>query len=349
MMAAPASPPPPAPPPPASIIAAEVSEQPTQVTFTAPYKVTVAAGQSLMLPLLDRDLPARRIGLFQPSVNTRHPLAAIEMTNDSGSLLPPGVVTLYRRDPDRGALHLGDARLAAFPSGDKRLLSYALDGKITIDSTTVPQQPIVKAAVAEGVMRIGRVMRWTTTYRVRSADPPPPPPLVFEHPRRAGAVLVSPDPKTVELTPRAYRIPVTLPASGDGSLTIIEEQPVEETIRLLDLDENRLGVLVSSSELDPAMRQVLADFAARRQQIARQRAELDRLQDRRTELIEDENRLRANLTAVGDEPSLRRQQLEKFAGIGSAIEKVSAAIAEASEAIAASERDLAAFIGSLRL
>ena len=57
----------------------QASEQPTQIAFTAPYKVTVAAGQSLMLPLLDRDLPARRIDLFQPSVNASHPLAAIEI------------------------------------------------------------------------------------------------------------------------------------------------------------------------------------------------------------------------------------------------------------------------------
>ena len=86
-------PPPPPPPPPAPmapIDAAQVSEQPTQVAFTAPYKVTVAAGQSLMLPLLDRELPARRVDLFQPAVNASHPLAAIEMTNDSGGGLPPG-------------------------------------------------------------------------------------------------------------------------------------------------------------------------------------------------------------------------------------------------------------------
>ena len=105
--------PPRAPSAPAPIDAAQVSEQPTQVAFTAPYKVTVAAGQSLMLPLLDRELPARRIDLFQPSVNARHPLAAIEMTNDSGSGLPPGVLTLYQQNPDSGALYLGDARLAA--------------------------------------------------------------------------------------------------------------------------------------------------------------------------------------------------------------------------------------------
>jgi hypothetical protein len=51
----------PAPPPPASaparIEAAQTAESETQTVFTLPYKVSVAAGQSLVLPILDRELP----------------------------------------------------------------------------------------------------------------------------------------------------------------------------------------------------------------------------------------------------------------------------------------------------
>ena len=54
-------------------------------------------GRAWCVPLLDRDLPARRIDLYQPSVDGRHPLAAVELTNDSGTGLPPGVLTLYQQ------------------------------------------------------------------------------------------------------------------------------------------------------------------------------------------------------------------------------------------------------------
>ncbi len=97
------------------------------------------------------------------------------------------------------------------------------------------------------------------------------------------------------------------------------------------------------------MRRALAEVAARRQGIARQRAELDRLQAQRARLIEDEDRLRANLAAIGNEPGLRRYQLEKFAEAESAIERISAALAAASETLAATERDLATYVNSLRL
>ena len=61
-------------------------------------------------------------------------------------------------------------------------------------------------------------------------------------------MLTSPDPKTVELTPQAYRIPANLPASGDGRVIVVEEQPIEETIRLLD-ESDKLARRPSDEEL----------------------------------------------------------------------------------------------------
>src|SRR5207245_2110943 len=91
-----AMPAPAAAPPPAPIEAAAAAEEATQIAFTPPYKVSVAAGQSLVLPLLDRELPARRLDLYQPGLNRQHPLAAIELSNKSDTGLPPGVLTLYQ-------------------------------------------------------------------------------------------------------------------------------------------------------------------------------------------------------------------------------------------------------------
>jgi hypothetical protein len=341
-MAAPA-----APPPPAQIEAASAAEEATQIAFTAPNKVSVAAGQSLVLPLLDRELPARRIDLYQPAVDRQHPLAAIELTNKSDTGLPPGVLTLYELNAGRGAMYLGDARLAALPANDKRLLSYAVDGKVTIDLSAGERRPLTKAAIADGVMRVNRVIRSTTNYRVKAAAPTPP--FVLEQPRRSGASLTSPDPKTVELTADSYRIPFAMPSAGDGSLSVVEEQPVEETIRLLDIDDSRLGALVSSSELDPKLRQRLGEIAARRQAVGHQRTELGRLKEQRAQLVEDETRLRSDLAVIGSDPALHKRLLDKFTETENAIETVSAALAKASDALTAAERDLASYIGGLTL
>ena len=341
-MAAPASA-----PPPAQIEAASAAEGATQIAFTAPDKVSVAAGQSLVLPLLDRELPARRVDLYQPALNRQHPLAAIELTNKSDTGLPPGVLTLYQLNDGRGAMYLGDARLASLPAGDKRLLSYAVDGKVTIDLTSGERRPLVKATIGDGLMRLNRVIRSTTTYRLKATAASPP--FVLEQPRRQSAALMSPDPKTVELAAEAYRIPFVLPAAGEGSLNVVEEQPVEETIRLLDLDDNRLGALVSSSELDPKLRQKLGEIATRRQAVGHQRAELGRLKEQRAQLVDDETRLRNDLAVLGSDAALRKRLLDKFSETQTGIETVSAAIAKASDTVAAAERELASYITGLTL
>jgi hypothetical protein len=79
---------------PAQIEAAQAAEGVTQTAFTLPYRVSVAAGQSLAVPMLDRELPSQRIDLYQPSADQRHPLAAAALVNDGETGLPPGVLTI---------------------------------------------------------------------------------------------------------------------------------------------------------------------------------------------------------------------------------------------------------------
>src|SRR5207237_338452 len=77
-------------PPPSLVDSAEANEGATQIAFTLPYKISVAAGESLLVSVLDRELPARRIDLYQAAAAARYPLAAIELTNNGDTGLPPG-------------------------------------------------------------------------------------------------------------------------------------------------------------------------------------------------------------------------------------------------------------------
>jgi len=249
----------PAPPPasaPAQIEAAQAAESVTQTVFTLPYKVSVAAGQSLVLPILDRELPAQRIDLYQSSADQHHPLAAIALTNDGETGLPPGVLTLYEQTTAGAATYLGDARLAAFPPSERRMLSYAVDGKVTVDRTSEEQHAIVKAAIAQGVMRLTRLVRQITTYRVKAASDGERN-LLIEQPRLAGWSLATLNPTHVELSADAYRIPVTLAGNKQSIITVTMERPLEETIRLLDVADDQLGVLVASNEIEPSVKKAL--------------------------------------------------------------------------------------------
>ncbi|MBL0901110.1 MAG: DUF4139 domain-containing protein, partial [Reyranella sp.] len=133
--AAPAMAPPPPPPAPIAVAAEQVeaSDAATQVIFKFPRPVTVENGRTLSIPIIDRQVPAQRLALYQADTAPRNPLAAIRLSNDGDSGLPAGVITMYERDRAGYVTYVGDARLSGFPIGETRLLAYALDGKIRIE------------------------------------------------------------------------------------------------------------------------------------------------------------------------------------------------------------------------
>ncbi len=67
-----------APPPMAQVMAASSDESTTQVVFRFPGAVTVQNGDSILLPVISRDLPAERLSLYQPQTDrpTRWPRSA---------------------------------------------------------------------------------------------------------------------------------------------------------------------------------------------------------------------------------------------------------------------------------
>ena len=70
---------------------AEARQSVAQVEFRLADKVTAASGESLLLPFLDRPMPAQRVALFRADEGGVNPLVALLLTNDgTGALLTTG-------------------------------------------------------------------------------------------------------------------------------------------------------------------------------------------------------------------------------------------------------------------
>jgi hypothetical protein len=136
----------------APVEAALGEEAPTQVVFRLPHPVSAPAGHSLMVPIISRDVPAERVSLYQPDTHPRHPAGVAALTNDGATGLPPGILTLYETSGTLGTAFLGDARLAAFPAGEERLVSFAVDQKVTVDREDLETERIASARIADGVL-----------------------------------------------------------------------------------------------------------------------------------------------------------------------------------------------------
>lgn len=319
----------PAPQRPAEPVAAESAEATTQVVFRYPQPVTLANGGSLMMPIVARAVPAERLALYQPGTQPRHPLAAVRLANDGGTGLPPGVLTLYERGGDGGAVSfVGDARLSTLPAGDTRLLSFAVDQKVTIERTERPSQALARAKVADGVMTLTVIERQTTTYSIAGAAREDRS-VIVEHPRRPGWDLVQPAEPKPEVTPGAYRIPVAVPAGGTVTLTVAVERPRVERVGLADLNPEQLQVYAASTELPQPVRDSMAKLASLRATMADKERRVADIERERAAVAQDQERLRQNLGSLPRDSDLHKRTLARMGEAETRLDRLASDLATA--------------------
>ena len=119
---------------PAELETAPAQELTAQTLFPLPQPLTLAVGHTAMAPIVDRRVPIERMALYRADEGGEHPSAALRLRNDTGSSLPPGLVTLYEALPAGGMTYLGDAPLPQTAAGRDQTLAYGVDGPSTSPS-----------------------------------------------------------------------------------------------------------------------------------------------------------------------------------------------------------------------
>lgn len=336
---------PPPPPGQARILAAASDEAATQVTFRVPYPVTVASGQSLMIPVIDREVPARRIALYQPATHDRHPLAAVRLTNDGETGLPPGVLTLYEGGAT-GAAYVGDAQLATLPAGDERLLSFALDQKTLVDREVQTKQQIGKARIVRGVLELTYAQEQRTIYRLR-APAAEGRELLIEHPRMAGWTLREPAPEAVELADEQYRVPFRLKPGERAQLDVVMTRPRLQQIALTNLQATQFVQFVQEGGLGRPVREALERMAQMRETIDGHQRRLQALEQDRDVIHREQQRIRDNLARIPRDSDLQRRYLEKLGEQEDRMESILAETETTREALETATKALTDYIQSL--
>jgi hypothetical protein len=343
------APPPAAPPALAAPAAAAVSDEATtQVLFRVPAPVTLAAGHSLIIPIVNREAPIRRVALYDPWGSAGHPLAAVRLENDGESGLPPGVLTLYEHDVAAGHAYVGDARLGPLPRGEHRLVSFAVDEKVQVSREARGRDLLTRARILQGVLYLTRLDQQVTVYRLK-APAQEPRALLIEHPRYADWQLTTPAEKDVELTRDRYRIPVTLRPGEEQTLEVVVERPRTETVSLTDSPTPLLVAYSRTGALDEKVRRALERLVTMRGDVERDERALTELEASRKTIHEEQERLRANLNAVPGAGDLRQRYLEKLKKQEDDLEKLDTDIGAARTRFGAARTRLAEAVAALDL
>ena len=341
----------PPPPPPAEMASAaeqiEASDAATQVIFKFPRAVSVENGRTLSIPIVDRQVPAARLALYQADTAARNPLAAIRLTNDGESGLPPGIITLYERDKGGYVSYVGDARLSGFPVGETRLLAYALDEKIIIERDVAQTDRVASGTIANGALRLSRVVRQTTVYRVRGPAKEPRQLVVVQR-RLPGWTLTKPERKDVELSEGNYRIPFQLPGGDETQIfEVVQEQTQQQEIRLVESAAEQIRVYAQAREFDAKTRDALTKVLQLQQAAAEAQRKVQQVEAERQAIVQEQARLRDNLARVPANSDLQRRYLATLDKQESDLEALAIRRADAEKAAEAAREVLRTYVSQL--
>lgn len=330
-----------------NLMQADAKETATQVSFHMQTTVTVMNGQSLAVPIVDKVVPGELVSVYQPETNARHPLAALKLTNASGTSLPAGVLTLYKSEKT-GTVYVGDAQLSGLPDAESRMLGFALDQKILIDREDKNEQTISKATMANGIFNASIVDQRTTIYTLKGAAKEDRR-IIIEHPRQPGWELVTPDPKTAEMTDIAFRVPVEVKAGTTMKQTVTTQWARLEEQSMIDLDLDVVAAYAANANLTQAQRNAFARIAEIRRSIENLDNEIQAASASRERVYEEQGRIRENIKAVPAGSELQARYLRSMGQLEDQAETQKRNIDRLEQQKLVEQRKLADYVAGLQL
>jgi len=308
--------------------------------FTQP--ASVKAGESLLIPFVQQKISARQVYMWNSSEGG-HPQRAAELKNNTGKTLDGGPVTVYAPEG-----YTGESLLSTLKAGDKRFITFAVDLGTKVTTKFDTSSEVVRSVKAErGVVTMKSVMERRTTYTISNVDAKEKA-LLISHPVQSELALLSPKPE--EKTAEHYLFAATVPAAGTTSLTVAEEQPLQESISISSMPADQIVAWISARKITAEARTKLEAIAAKKRETASASAEIQRQQSRLTSLESDENRLRSSIQTLNSVPG-QQEQVQRYATDLSKkeneIQAVHARLDDARKRQAALEEELASLVERL--
>jgi hypothetical protein len=317
-----------------------------QFEFTLKKPVTIKKQQSAMLPLFEGGIKARKILVFSGEKAARlgsiHPAISVELNNTTGAKLPAGPITVF----DGGA-YAGDALIGFFNENEKRLVSFGDDLAVTGSVSTNAAREISRVAISRGLMTVQRKIIYKKTYTIRNTSSEAKK-LIIEHPKTAGTTLTQPA-SFSEQTDRLYRFEADLSSNQILTLDVAEELPGYERIMLINLQTVTLLSYSTNEEIPENIRAVFAEASGKKIAVDNAKKHVGDLEQKRQFQIAEQERVRANLQAVGGGSEAGQNYLRRLTGLDDDIAESGGAIDAARLAEETAQSDYEDYIAGLEI
>lgn len=270
--------------------------------FDAP--VTVKRGQSVMLPFVQQKLTSRKLLIYREEFG-QNPMSAAELTNSTGKTLDGGPLTVFDQNT-----YAGEALMETLKTGDKRLISYAVDLGARITTNIDSRDDLVREIhVRRGVLSTKTANVETKVFTMKNVDQKPKT-IVIEHPLRPEYKLTNV--KATETTSSHHRFEVKLAAAATEKFTVTEEYVYEQSNAVSSYTPDALFQFTQNKALSAQGKQQLDAVLSKKREVAandNQVADADR---RLADLAKDQERIRQNIYSLNNVAG-QQQQVQKYA------------------------------------
>jgi hypothetical protein len=271
--------------------------------FDAP--VTIHKNESAMLPFLQQKIAARKLLIYSESYG-QNPMSAADLTNNTGKTLDGGPITVFE-----GAGYGGEALMNTVKSGDKRLISYAVDlGTRVGTKEDTGESHLLEIHVNHGVLSQKSSVLLTKTYSIRNVDPRPKT-LLIEQPILRGYSPISPKPS--ETTADARRYEVKLAAGTSEKLPIVEErvESISYSVQANNITPDGLFAYVGQKAISDEGRKQLQGIIDQKGRIAETDTSLAEAHSVMEETSRAQERLRQNIQTL-NHVSGQQEQVQEW-------------------------------------
>jgi hypothetical protein len=266
--------------------------------------VTIRKNESAMLPFLQDKITARKLLIYSDQ-NSAHPFNAAEVSNSTGKTLDGGPITVF----DAGS-YAGEALMETVKTGDKRLLSYAVDLGTRITAQFDSKGALVREIhMRRGILTTHMAEVETKTYTIKNVDQKAKT-LIIEHPARPEYTLL--ERKPTDKTANAYRFEVKLAAGTTEKFPVTEERVFENSFMVTNVTPDVLISFIQNKDLSAAARKQLSEIVNRKAQIADADAEMHRTEGQVNTVVRDQDRIRQNINSL-NHVSGQQEQVQKYA------------------------------------
>jgi hypothetical protein len=293
--------------------------------YTIDEKITLPRQKSAMLPIVNKDVEARRFSIYNEKVHAKFPLLGLKFKNLTGQNLIQGPVTVYE-----GGAYAGDARLMDMQPDEQRLLSYAIDlgSEVKTSDKMAPEQ-LIAVKVNKGIIQSSHKLRDTKTYTLTNRSKHDRT-VIVEHPIRTEWKLVEPA-KANEQSRDVYRFEVKVAAGKTVQHKVTEEQTRQTRLALSSADDRVVKIFLTSQVVSPKVKTSIEKAVALRNKQAATKRELLHVEKQLKAITDDQTRLRANIDRLPPTSAAYKRYLKKFDDQETQIEKFQATIQEKQE------------------